>query len=93
MIVTIRYITAKNYQLKLESRKVFAKAKTVAGSNDYFGNLVIFKFYELNSVRFVVIYKSGMAFFYHKANYKLTHARTYLLYDQRSARSLSESQL
>ena len=70
---------------KLESRKVFARAKTVAGSNDYFGNLVIFKIYEFNSVRFTVIYKSGVAIFYHKGNYKLTNARTYLLYDQRSA--------
>ena len=61
------------FNYKLESRKV-------AGSNDYFGNLVIFKIYELNSVRFTVIlvYKSGVAIFYHKGNYKLTNARTYL---------------
>ena len=85
--------TSEKSGKKLESRKVFAKVETVAGSYDYFGNLVIFKIYELNSVRFAVIYKSGMAIFYHKGNYKLTHARTYLLYDQRSARSLSESQL
>ena len=43
---------------KLESRKVFAREKTVAGSNDYFGNLVIFKIHKFNSVRFTVIYKS-----------------------------------
>ena len=63
---------------KLESWKVFAKGKTVAGSNDYFGNLVIFKFYELNSFRFVVIYKSGMAFFYHNS---LTQPIYYMIKD------------
>ena len=31
------------FKKQLESRKVFAKAKTVAGSNDYFENLVIFQ--------------------------------------------------
>ena len=70
--------------LKLESRKVSAKAKKLVGSNDYFGNLVIFKIYELNSVCFTVIYKSGMAIFYHKGNYKRTYVRTYLKYYQRS---------
>ena len=44
-------------KFQLESRKVFAKVKTLAGSNDYFGNLVIFKIYELNYVRFAVYTK------------------------------------